>query len=71
MASRYMKGISNSKASGSDSSSGGSNNEGETGSIMVAKKVGVLAKGKQREHKDQVCVLLISHTGLRIPKLAY
>ncbi|CAA0382382.1 unnamed protein product [Arabidopsis thaliana] len=53
VASRYMKGISNSKASGSDSSSGGSNNEGETGSIMVAKKVGVLAKGKQREHKDQ------------------
>lgn len=68
VASRYMKGIvSNSKASGSDSSSGGSNNESETGSIMVAKKAGGLAKGKQREHKDQVCVcvLLISHTGLK------
>ncbi|CAL9220784.1 unnamed protein product [Arabidopsis halleri] len=54
VASRYMKGVvSNSKASGSDSSSGGSNNECETGSIMVAKKAGGLAKGKQREHKDQ------------------
>ncbi|KAG7581903.1 hypothetical protein ISN44_As08g015330 [Arabidopsis suecica] len=54
VASRYMKGfVSNSKASGSESSSGGSNNECETGSIMVAKKSGGLAKGKQREHKDQ------------------
>ncbi|CAE5967228.1 unnamed protein product [Arabidopsis arenosa] len=54
VASRYMKGVvSNSKASGSESSSGGSNNEGETGSIIVAKKVGGLAKVKQREHKDQ------------------
>lgn len=56
VASRYMKGVSNSKASGSDSSSGGSNNEGETRSITVTKKVGGLAKGKQRDHKDQVCV---------------
>ncbi|XP_010501688.1 PREDICTED: uncharacterized protein LOC104778976 isoform X2 [Camelina sativa] len=54
VASRYMKGISNPKTSGSDSSSGGSNTEGETGSIMVTKKLGGgLAKGKQREHKDQ------------------
>ncbi|XP_010465301.1 PREDICTED: uncharacterized protein LOC104745688 [Camelina sativa] len=52
VASRYMKGISNPKTSGSDSSSGGSNNEGETGSIVVTKKLGGLAKGKQREHKD-------------------
>ncbi|CAA7024643.1 unnamed protein product [Microthlaspi erraticum] len=50
VASRYMKGVLNPKASGSDSSSGGSNNETETGLI---KKVGGLAKGKQREHKDQ------------------
>lgn len=72
VASRYMKGIYNPKASGSDSSSGGSNNESETGLMMVNKKVGGLAKGKQREHKDQVCVLLICHTGLtRILKLAY
>ncbi|KAL1212089.1 hypothetical protein V5N11_028294 [Cardamine amara subsp. amara] len=53
VASRYMKGVSNLKASGSDSSSGGSNNESETGSIMVTKKAGGLAKGKQQEHKDQ------------------
>lgn len=72
VASRYMKGVSNLKASGSDSSSGGSNNESETGSVMVTKKVGGLAKGKQQEHKDQVSVLLISHIGLRISlQLAY
>lgn len=71
MASRYMNGISNPKASGSDSSSGSSNNESENGSMMANKKVCGLAKGKQREHKDQVCVLLMSHTGLKIFKLAY
>lgn len=64
MASRYMKGVSNLKTNGSDSSSGGSNNESETGLI---KKVGGLAKRKQREHKDQVSVPLISHTGLKAP----
>ncbi|ESQ48572.1 hypothetical protein EUTSA_v10020538mg [Eutrema salsugineum] len=53
VASRYMKGVSTTKASGSDSSSGGSNNESETGLMMATKKVGGLAKGKQREHKDQ------------------
>ncbi|EOA30372.1 hypothetical protein CARUB_v10013495mg [Capsella rubella] len=53
VASRYMKGISNPKTNGSDSSSGGSNNESETGSIMATKKVAGLAKGKQREHTNQ------------------
>ncbi|CAN8269356.1 unnamed protein product [Cochlearia groenlandica] len=48
VASRYMKGVSNSKANGSDSSSGGSNNESETGL-----KVGGLAKGKQRHPRDK------------------
>ncbi|CAH2053746.1 unnamed protein product [Thlaspi arvense] len=49
VASRYMKGVSNPKASGSDSSSGSSNNGSETGSMMATKKV----KDKQREHKAQ------------------
>ncbi|KFK38775.1 hypothetical protein AALP_AA3G158700 [Arabis alpina] len=53
VASRYMKGVSNPKGSGTDSSSGSSNNESETGLMMATKKVGGLAKGKQREHKDQ------------------
>ncbi|KAJ0264029.1 Uncharacterized protein HA466_0024520 [Hirschfeldia incana] len=56
VASRYMQGVSNTRASGSDSSSGSSNNESEAGSVKATKiRVGGLAKGKQREeHKDQV-----------------
>ncbi|KAF3609209.1 hypothetical protein DY000_02050666 [Brassica cretica] len=54
VASRYMQGVSNARVSGSDSSSGGSNNESEAGSVKASKRVGGLAKGKQREHKDQV-----------------
>ncbi|CAG7877612.1 unnamed protein product [Brassica rapa] len=54
VASRYMQGVSNARASGSDSSSGGSNNESEAGSVRASKRVGGLAKGKQREHKDQL-----------------
>lgn len=60
VASRYMQGVSNTRVSGSDSSSGSSNNESETGSVKASKRIGGLAKGKQREeHKDQVCVLII------------
>ncbi|CAH8293554.1 unnamed protein product [Eruca vesicaria subsp. sativa] len=54
VASRYMQGVSNTRVSGSDSSSGSSNNESETGSVKATKRVGGLAKTKQREHKDQV-----------------
>ncbi|KAG2272033.1 hypothetical protein Bca52824_066588 [Brassica carinata] len=55
VASRYMQGVSNTRVSGSDSSSGSSNNESETGSVKASKRVGGLAKGKQREeHNDQV-----------------
>ncbi|KAF8110519.1 hypothetical protein N665_0083s0081 [Sinapis alba] len=54
VASRYMQGVSNTRVSGSDSSSGSSNNESETGSVKATKRVGGLAKGKQRELKDQV-----------------
>lgn len=58
VASRYMQGVSNTtRVSGSSDSS--SNNESETGSVKATKRVGGLAKGKQREeHKDQVCVFL-------------
>lgn len=55
VASRYMQGVSNiTRVSGSSDSS--SNNESETGSVKATKRVGGLAKGKQRkeEHKDQV-----------------